>query len=95
MFARGVRAHGRSGDVLVALSTSGSSPNVLTAVKAAHEVGMRSWALTGPAPNSLAAMSDDAICVEAQTTATVQEVHLLLVHALCIAVDTAMGVPKP
>jgi D-sedoheptulose 7-phosphate isomerase len=95
MFARGVRAHGRSGDVLVALSTSGSSPNVLTAVKAAHEVGMRSWALTGPAPNSLAAMSDDAICVEAETTATVQEVHLLLVHALCIAVDTAMGVPKP
>jgi D-sedoheptulose 7-phosphate isomerase len=94
MFARGVRAHGRPGDVLVALSTSGSSRNVLTAVKAAHEVGMRSWALTGPAPNPLAAMCDDAICVEAGSTATVQEIHLLLVHALCIAVDAAMGVPR-
>jgi D-sedoheptulose 7-phosphate isomerase len=87
MFARGVRAHGRPGDVLVALSTSGTSPNVLAAVKAGHELGLTSWALTGPAPNPLAAMCDDAICVEAGTTATVQEIHLLLVHALCIALD--------
>jgi D-sedoheptulose 7-phosphate isomerase len=87
MFARGVRAHGRPGDVLVTLSTSGTSPNVLAAVKAAHETGLTSWALTGPAPNPLAAMSDDAICVDAPTTATVQEIHLLLVHGLCIAVD--------
>jgi D-sedoheptulose 7-phosphate isomerase len=87
MFARGVRAHGRPGDVLVTLSTSGTSPNVLAAVKAAHEIGMLTWALTGPAPNPLAAMCDDAICVEAPTTATVQEIHLLVVHALCIALD--------
>jgi D-sedoheptulose 7-phosphate isomerase len=90
MFARGVRAHGRPGDVLVAMSTSGSSPNVLAAVKAAHEMGMTSWALAGPAPNPLAAMCDDAICVEAGTTATVQEIHLLLVHALCIALDDVL-----
>jgi D-sedoheptulose 7-phosphate isomerase len=90
MFARGVRAHGRAGDVLVALSTSGTSPNVLAAVKAAHELGLTSWALTGPAPNPLAAMCDDAICVEAGTTATVQEIHLLLVHALCIALDDVL-----
>lgn len=87
IFARGVRAHGRSGDVLIALSTSGTSHNVLTAVKAAHEIGMTTWALTGPAPNPLAATCEDAISVEAPTTATVQEVHLLLVHALCMAVD--------
>jgi D-sedoheptulose 7-phosphate isomerase len=87
MFARGVRAHGRPGDVLVALSTSGTSPNVLAAVKAAHDIGLTSWALAGPAPNRLAAMCDDAICVDAGTTATVQEIHLLLVHALCIALD--------
>jgi D-sedoheptulose 7-phosphate isomerase len=87
MFARGVRAHGRPGDVLVALSTSGTSPNVLAAVKAAHETGLTTWALAGPAPNPLAAMCDDAICVDAATTATVQEIHLLLVHALCIALD--------
>jgi D-sedoheptulose 7-phosphate isomerase len=91
MFARGVRAHGRPGDVLVALSTSGTSPNVLAAVKAAHETGLTTWALAGPAPNPLAAMCDDAICVEAPTSATVQEIHLLLVHALCIALDGALG----
>jgi D-sedoheptulose 7-phosphate isomerase len=87
MFARGVRAHGRPGDVLVALSTSGTSPNVLSAVKAAQEANVTTWALTGPAPNPLAAMSDDAICVEAGSTATVQEMHLVLLHALCIALD--------
>ena len=87
MFARGVRAHGRPGDILVALSTSGTSPNVLAAVKSAHEAGLTTWAMTGPAPNPLAAMCDDAICVEAPTTATVQEIHLLLIHALCIALD--------
>ncbi|MCK0174553.1 MULTISPECIES: SIS domain-containing protein [Mycobacteriaceae] len=92
MFARGVRAHGRPGDVLIALSTSGTSPNVLAAVKAGHEMSMTSWALTGPAPNPLAAMCDDAICVEAGTTATVQEIHLLCVHALCIALDEVLGV---
>ncbi len=87
IFARGVRAHGRRDDVLVALSTSGTSHNVLTAVKAAHELGMTTWALTGPAPNPLAATCHESICVEAPSTATVQEVHLLLVHALCMAVD--------
>ena len=87
IFARGVRAHGQPGDVLISLSTSGTSSNVLAAVKAAHEQGLTTWALTGPAPNPLAAMCDDAVCVDANSTATVQEIHLLLVHALCIAVD--------
>ena len=87
IFARGVRAHGQPGDVLISLPTSGTSSNVLAAVKAAHEQGLTTWALTGPAPNPLAAMCDDAVCVDAESTATVQEIHLLLVHALCIAVD--------
>jgi D-sedoheptulose 7-phosphate isomerase len=90
MFARGVRAHGRPGDVLVALSTSGTSRNVLAAVKAAQEIGVTTWALTGPAPNPLVAMSDDAICVEADSTATVQEVHMVLVHGLCTALDEVL-----
>ena len=90
MFARGVRAHGRPGDVLVALSTSGTSPNVLAAVKAAQEIGVTTWAMTGPAPNPLLAMSDDAIGVEADSTATVQEIHLLLVHCLCMALDEVL-----
>jgi D-sedoheptulose 7-phosphate isomerase len=60
---------------------------VLSAVKAAQEAKVTTWALTGPAPNPLAAMSDDAICVEAPSTATVQEMHLVLVHGLCMAID--------
>lgn len=96
-FARQVFAHGRSGDVLIALSTSGASRNVVSAAKAAHEVGMTAWALTGPAPNTLAAVCDDAVAVEAPSAATVQEIHLVLVHTLCIAIDRALGVlaPKP
>ena len=90
IFARGVRAHGQRGDVLISLSTSGTSTNVLAAVKAAHAGGLTAWALTGPAPNPLAAICDDAVCVEAGSTATVQEIHLLLVHALCIAVDDVL-----
>ncbi|OBJ72453.1 SIS domain-containing protein [Mycobacterium sp. 1274756.6] len=90
MFARGVRAHGRPGDVLVALSTSGSSRNVLAAAKAARECGVTTWALTGAGPNPLLASCDDGIAVEAQSTATVQEVHLVLVHGLCMALDEVL-----
>jgi D-sedoheptulose 7-phosphate isomerase len=93
IFARGVRAHGRPGDVLVALSTSGTSPNVLAAVKAASEIGVTTWGMTGPAPNPLLAMCDDAIGVEADSTATVQEIHLVLVHGLCMALDEVLFRP--
>ncbi|MDQ4034284.1 MAG: SIS domain-containing protein [Actinomycetota bacterium] len=94
-FARQVFAHGRPGDVLIALSTSGISRNVVSAAKAAHEIGMTAWALTGPAPNTLAAVCDDAIAVEAPSMATVQEVHLAVIHALCAVVDDALGVVPP
>lgn len=94
MFSRGVRAHGRPGDVLVALSSSGASRNVLAAAKVAAEIGLTTWALTGPEPNHLASACHDAISVEAPTVATVQEVHLLLVHSLCIAVDDALLYPE-
>ncbi|MFP5282787.1 MAG: SIS domain-containing protein [Actinomycetes bacterium] len=93
VYARQVRGHGYPGDVLMAFSTSGTSANVLGAVAAAREVGLTVWSLTGPAPNPLAAMSDASIAVDAPTTATVQEIHLALVHALCGAFDAALGVP--
>ncbi|NMH98373.1 D-sedoheptulose-7-phosphate isomerase [Pseudonocardia acidicola] len=89
VFARQVRAHGRAGDVLIALSTSGRSQNVLAAAKTAQELEMTAWALTGRAPNALAALCDDAIAVEAPSAATVQEAHLALVHALCLAIDSS------
>ncbi|WP_372447454.1 D-sedoheptulose-7-phosphate isomerase [Pseudonocardia parietis] len=92
VFARQVHAHGRAGDVLIVLSTSGSSSNVVAAAKAAHELGVTSWALTGPAPNPLAALCDDAVTVESELTSTVQELHLVLIHLLCAAVDDALGI---
>jgi D-sedoheptulose 7-phosphate isomerase len=92
LFARQVRAFGRPRDVLVALSTSGQSQNVVAAVKAAREIGMTTWALTGPEPNTLAALCDDAIAVDAPHTATVQEMHLAVIHALCAVFDDALGV---
>ena len=89
-FARQVRAHGRPGDVLLALSTSGASPNVLAAAEAALDCGLTVWALTGPSPNPLAEIADDAVTVSAQRTATVQEIHLIVVHLLCTAVDASV-----
>jgi D-sedoheptulose 7-phosphate isomerase len=90
VFARQVRAHGRAGDVLVALSTSGASPNVLAAVDAAAEQGMSCWALTGRLPNALAERADEYVAVESPHTATVQEIHLISVHLLCAAVEEAL-----
>jgi D-sedoheptulose 7-phosphate isomerase len=85
-FARQVRAHGRSGDVLVAISTSGASPNVLAAVEAARACGLATWALTGAAPNPLAALCDDGVAIAGETP-TVQEVHQVAVHLVCAGVD--------
>ncbi|HSJ72728.1 MAG TPA: SIS domain-containing protein [Miltoncostaeaceae bacterium] len=90
-YARQVRAHGRAGDVLLALSTSGRSENLVAAVEAARAAGLESWALTGPGPNPLAAAADQALSVEAGSTATVQEVHQVVVHLICAAVDDALA----
>src|SRR3954469_18448878 len=86
-FARQVHAHARPGDVLLALSTWGRSPNVLAAVRAAADCGVTTWAVTGAAPNPLAELCDDAVCLAGPTTATVQELHLVGIHMLCAAVD--------
>ncbi|GAA3019701.1 D-sedoheptulose-7-phosphate isomerase [Streptomyces fulvorobeus] len=87
VFARQTCAHGRPGDVLMLLSTSGASANLLTAATEAMRIGMPVWALTGPAPNPLAASSDEALCVEAAVSATVQELHLVAVHMICESFD--------
>ena len=92
LFARQVEAHGRPGDVLVLLSTSGTSANVLEAARRGRQCGLQVWAFTGPVPNPLAAMAHEAVAVEAPFTATVQELHLAALHLLCAAVDRALGV---
>jgi D-sedoheptulose 7-phosphate isomerase len=90
VFARQVRAHGRVGDLLVCLSTSGRSPNVIAAAQAAAEIGMTAWALTGPGPNPLADACAEAVTVDVPVTSTVQEVHLAAIHIMCAAVDAAV-----
>ncbi|MFD5513769.1 D-glycero-beta-D-manno-heptose 1-phosphate adenylyltransferase [Streptomyces sp. NPDC127051] len=94
VFARQVRAHGRPGDVLLLLSTSGRSGNLLRAAGAARERGMTVWALTGAAPNPLGELADEAVRAHGPT-ATVQECHLVAVHVLCASVDIALGVCPP
>ncbi|KUJ68319.1 phosphoheptose isomerase [Streptomyces albus subsp. albus] len=89
VYARQVAAHGRPGDVLVLLSTSGRSANLLAAAETGRAAGLRVWALTGPRPNPLAAAVDEAVCIDADSTATVQEAHLLAVHLLCESLDAA------
>jgi phosphoheptose isomerase len=90
VFARQVEAHGRPGDVLVLLSTSGTSSNVLHAAKRGLDGGLQVWAMTGPAPNPLAGLADEALVVDAPSTAAVQEVQLVAIHAVCAALDAAL-----
>lgn len=90
MFARQVRAHGHPGDILILMSTSGASPNVIAAARAGRQRNMTVWAVTGPAPNPLQLAACDAVAVEAPRTATVQEVHQVAIHLLCAAFDRAV-----
>lgn len=82
LFARQVRAHGRSGDILLLLSTSGKSPNLLRAAEAAARLNVTTWALTGPAPNPLAECCNEVVAIDA-LSANAQEGHLIALHALC------------
>jgi len=94
-FSRQVLAHGRPGDILLALSTSGRSPNVVASIQAASRCSLETWALTGPIPNPVALIADEAFCVDAPAAATVQEVHQVAIHLVCAAVDVTLGVCEP
>ncbi len=90
VFAKQVRALGQAGDVLLAISTSGNSPNVMRALDAAHEKGVRVVALTGRDGGKMAPLlksTDVEIRVPARITARIQEVHLLCLHCLCDLID--------
>jgi len=93
IFAKQVRALGAKGDVLLAISTSGNSANVIAAIDAAREREMRVIALTGKGGGRIGRMlaADDAhLCVPHDRTARIQEVHLLMIHCLCDAIDKAL-----
>lgn len=90
VFSKQVRALGRQQDVLLAISTSGNSPNVLDAIHAAHDRGITVVALTGRDGGAIAAAlsgADVEIRVPARSTARIQEVHLLVLHCLCDLID--------
>ena len=90
VFSKQLRALGRRGDALIAISTSGNSANVLDAMHAAHEVGIRVVALTGNGGGRMAGFlsSEDVhICVPHKRTSRIQEVHLLALHCLCDGID--------
>ncbi len=93
VFAKQVRALGAHGDVLLAISTSGNSANVVAAIAAAHERDMRIVALTGRDGGQIGRMlkaGDVNICVPHERTARIQEVHLLAIHCICDAIDNTL-----
>jgi|SRR5436190_10560122 len=94
-FARQVRAHGRPGDVLLALTTSGRSRNVVAALEAAGEFGITTWALTGRAPNPAHGVADDALAVGSESVPTIQEIHQVALHLLCGALDEELASIEP
>jgi D-sedoheptulose 7-phosphate isomerase len=90
VFSKQVRALGHPGDLLLAISTSGNSPNVIEAIRAAHDRQMDVIALTGKQGGKMAGLlkpADVHICVPAERTARIQEVHLLCLHCMCDAID--------
>jgi D-sedoheptulose 7-phosphate isomerase len=87
VFARQVEAHGRRGDVLLLLSTSGRSENLLVAARRAAVAGLEVWALTGPPGNPLARLAHRHVAIDAPSTSAVQEAQLVAVHALCAALE--------
>ena len=93
IFARQVRALGHAGDVLLAISTSGNSPNVIEAISAARELGMHVIALTGKGGGEIGELLNDHdlhLCVPAGRTARIQETHLLTIHCLCDGIDALL-----
>ena len=90
VFSKQVRGLGRRGDALLAISTSGNSRNVVTAIQAAHDIGVRVVALTGAGGGKMTALfspDDVHICVPHKRTVRIQEVHLLALHCLCDGID--------
>jgi D-sedoheptulose 7-phosphate isomerase len=91
IFARQLEGLGKKGDVLVVLSTSGKSENIIKVLQKANEMGITSIALLGKGGGQAAVLSDYAIVIESEETARIQEMHLLLGHTLCEYAEIALG----
>jgi len=98
VFDKQVRALGRKGDVLLAISTSGNSPSVVAAMRAARELGLVTVALTGRGGGKMGAAlgaGDVQVCVPHERTMRIQEVHLLVLHCLCDGIDAQLFGDQP
>ena len=91
IFARQVAALGKPGDVVIGISTSGTSPNVVAALKTARAMGMVTAALTGRDGGLMPALADVALVVPAESTRRIQEIHILIGHLLCGGLETELG----
>lgn len=91
VFSRQVEALARPGDVLIAISTSGNSANVVEAVKGARELGVTTLALLGGSGGTLKDLADHALVMPSTTTARIQECHILVGHIWCAQIDAAFG----
>lgn len=95
VYSRLVRAKGRPGDILIALSTSGNSPNILQAVKAAKDLGMKVVGMTGMTGGQLAGFCDVCLKVPSKDTPRIQEAHITLGHIICYSIEQEFfGDPK-
>jgi len=91
VFARELSAHARPGDVFLAISTSGNSPNILRAIEAARERKLTVIGLTGESGGKMRAACDLCLCVPSKTTARIQEMHITIGHTICELVEERLG----
>lgn len=87
VFSRQIEALGRAGDLLIAISTSGNSPNVVSAVMTARQIGCRTLGMTGAGGKKLASLCDECLMIQADRTARIQEAHITVAHVWCEMID--------
>jgi D-sedoheptulose 7-phosphate isomerase len=90
VFARQVQALGRKGDVFIAISTSGNSPNILKAIEAAKSLGLVVIGLTGRSGGKMKALCDVCLCAPSDSTPRIQECHLVIEHSLCACIEESL-----
>jgi D-sedoheptulose 7-phosphate isomerase len=95
VFSRQVRAHGQKGDIAIAISTSGNSPNVLKGVQVAREIGLITVGWTGGKGGKLASLVDHCFIVPSTVTARIQETHITLGHVLCELIEEDVFAKSP
>jgi D-sedoheptulose 7-phosphate isomerase len=94
VFARQVRALGQKGDVFIAISTSGRSPNILAALATAREIGLATIALTGAGATAMRVNSDVVVAVPSDDTPLIQQIHITAAHAICDHVERCLTAPR-